>query len=65
MSIACLSAGCELAQIMILEKNIISQYPKVQKWLENFLSNPTVKEVHDKVLTNLTKIFQDNILYKL
>ena len=65
ISIAGLSAGCELAQIMILEKNIIKQYPKVHNWLQHFLSTPVIKEVHDKVIPNLTRIFKENGQFKL
>ncbi len=60
MTIADLSAACELAQTTAcaLFAEYPKKYPKVYAWLDRMLAVPEIKEIHDKVLPKLAQFLK-------
>ena len=59
LTIADISAACELAQITATNQaGIIQDFPRVSKWLDRVLDLPGMKEIHQKILPLLKKSFQ-------
>eukprot|EP00347_Sterkiella_histriomuscorum_P001079 403373409 len=64
ITIADLSAACEIAQLLPLESEILRQYPKVMKWLNQICMIPQVKELHQLVLPQLKRVYKENQEYR-
>lgn len=64
VTIADLSAACELAQLIPLEGHRIREFPKINAWLSRVLEIPEVKELHSVVLPTLKKVFGDSFHYQ-
>ena len=60
MTIADLSAACELYQLLKLEKPLFKQYPLVTDWLLKIYNIKEVGEMHEEVLIKMKQIFKDN-----
>ena len=60
MTIADLSAACELAQTKAnpLFASNPEKYPKVYAWLERMLAISEMKSIHEKVLPKLAQFFK-------
>ena len=59
ISIADLSAACELAQTRAAsELKLVSEYPKVTKWLNRMLEIKEMKEIHGKVIPVMAKFVE-------
>lgn len=58
-TIADISAACELAQTNAITKLAAfkPKFPKVYAWLERMLAIPEMKSIHEKVIPQLTKFF--------
>ena len=58
ITLADLSAACELAQINPLKLVQEKDFPKVFAWLNRMLAIPEMKEIHDRVVPMMGKYFK-------
>ncbi|CDW72288.1 glutathione s-transferase domain-containing protein [Stylonychia lemnae] len=64
VTLADLSAACELAQLLPLESQTLREYPKVMAWMSRMCSIPEVKDLHSKILPVIKRVYKDNTEYR-